>query len=416
MAQSGLPTAVGMAPESSWGNAPLTLVSGANYSLGAAGTNPHRFWTVEPGGGFPIRPTIEVPKDELDGDIQLLRAILTQKNYDGDFAWKCDAENLFYPLLGVFGKDVQTVVNGGTSGTFTTGVGANQLVITHTFTPNLYAPSYMVEEAFGDKRYGRLSTGSVIPSLTLDFGAIMTARMGLYAKSQIPNRYPVAGTDTDFDFTSTYAVLPTQLGGDGTKMVKVTQNPTFVDVAEANNGNGPFVWAGAGFGSQLATSYFSIDGVAQTNALVLPGIQVVLGRDIDRHMIAGSGYEIGACTGNAFGVGGSMQVLFTDNSIPLAVLRKSKISVNIKFTGVVIGATTQKYAIEVYLPWVNFLEGGVSVPASAMQAGGNFVARKDPTLGYACQIKLTNTVNAYTLLGGAGTTGAANGLGGHNIS
>lgn len=413
LAQSGLPTSVGLAIESAWRTVPVTAVSGADYDIGIAGTNPHRFMIVEPGGGFPQQPEVVTPDDEIDGDIELKRSLLVYKPYDGEFGFKADGENLLYPLYGILGKNAAEILEG------TTTPQSADFAIKHVFTPNKYAPSFTLEEGFGDKNYGRLNSGVVVQRLALDFGKVVTARMGLYAGRQIPNRYPNgSNTLTDYDFTSTYSVFPNQMGGDGTKRIRVTQNPTYVDVQEANNSNGPFCFGDMTFGSEsgFAAAFLKIDDVAIPSAEILEGLSISLERDIERFMVGGSGYDVGACVGNGIRVSGNLQLLFKDNSIPLAVFKHSKLSLNFKLVGVQIGSSAEKYTLEVHLPNLKFLEGNVSVPAGAIMAGGSFRARKDPALGYSIKLTLINATNVQLLSGSAGTTGAAGGLGGHNTT
>lgn len=414
MAQTGISSAVGLCLESSWRDTPLTVLSGSNYNVGIFSSNPHRFWTVEPGGGVPAQTEVQTPDNEIDGDVQLIRTMKTAVSYNGGFSWKADGENLYYPLLGMFGRDVQTTLQSASSS-----VSAN--VYSHVFTPNKYAPSFSLEEIFGDSTYARLSGGCVVQSLELDFSRVMMARLTLVPYRQVPNVYANASNvQTDYLFGSATAVIPSQMSAtvaDGTKTWSRTGTPTYIDVLQEQptmkQGNGPFVFGAValgtagtspisapGFGNPN-TAFLTIDDTAYAVEL-LEGFTVAMSRKIDANMVAGSGYDPGACTGSQFSVSGKFNILFKDLNIQMATLRHSKIALNFQIVGVVPGtAGTVAYAIEVFLPNCRFtVPEGPNVIDGPIIVGGTYVARKDPTYGYAIRIALKNTFNAATL-GGA---------------
>lgn len=401
---SGIPSAVGRCIETTGRAVPHTLISGARNSVGIASTNPHRFRIVDPGGGIEGSAEIATPHDEIDGSVELQRTIMTGKSYAGQFPFKGDGENLYESLLMMLGKDVQTQVAGAASTSITP-------VYKHVFTPNKYFPAFTYEEIFGDANYGRLSAGVVMEGLDLDFNEILQCVERVIAYRQTPNKYG----DAQHDFGSGQAnKLPTQMGGDGTKCIERTAVPTYVDVAQLNNGNGPFVWGGMTFGAESghAADFVLVDGAAPTNKPnILPGLRVGLRRAIESFMIGGSGYDRGACVGSQVEATGSMDILFQDNAINLGQLSHSKIAVNAKWEGIYIGSAAVKYGIEVHIPHAKFMRNPLSIPGGAMHVGGDFVCKHDAALGYSIKISLWNSFSNASLAGDAGTTGAQ-GLGG----
>jgi hypothetical protein len=409
MAQSGRGSAYGMCIETAFRGVPLTGVANPR-TIGIAATNPHRFMILDPSKGFPVTPTIDVAENEIDGDYEIHRTILQAKSYMGEFAWKVDPENSYYPFLGVFGIDTQTVAQAADTTHSPT-------VYRHDFKPNGrrgYQPSFVSEEVFGDGTKGRLTSGCIVQKIQITFGKTVTATMSQYGHRQIPNNYlNPAGVRTDYDFGSTAGLLPNQMGGDGVKTVLATAAPVYVDVAEVADGNGPLVFAGMGFGSQLTTSFITVDGVP-INMDLLEGQTLDIERNIQQFQTGGSEYDVGALTANAWKISGKMDILFKDNVIPLAVLKKAKVALNFKLSGSLIGTSGLPYALEVYCPNLNFLQGGVELPATAMMTGGNFQAKKDSVAGYSCMVSLWNTVDNTVLAGQASTT--PGGLGGWNPS
>jgi len=413
MAQTGLTTAVGLCLESSWRTSPISLQSGANYLIGVTGTNPHRFFIVEPGGGFSATPDIVVPDGEIDGDIELRRTIMQGKTYEGGYAFKADPENLYYPLLGMLGKDYETTLNAS-------GSSAAPLVAKHQMTTGMYAPSFTLEEIFGDANYGRASSGVVLTSLELDFGKILTARLNGYGHRQVPNEYKnSAGVNTDYTFTSTYTPIPNQMGGDGTKLWKCTPSPTYVDVSAPDCGNGPLVFAAMEFGTiggQFTGAFLTLNGVAFPNAEILEGFQLRFNRNVDSRMVGGSGFDPGSCTGNQLTITGRLSVMFKDTAFLLNALKHCKAGLNMKFRGPRIGLSSFYYMLEVFLPDIRLLNVPIEIPDGPIIISTDFVARKVDSLGYSCLITLTNTTSNALFGGEAGTTGAAGGLGGFTRS
>jgi hypothetical protein len=405
--QSGIPSAMGRCIESLWRTAPITVVSGAENSLGIAATNPLRFKVIDGGG---IDPDLDImePIDEIDGYVELGRTILGAKAYPGSVAYKGDGENLYDTLLAIFGRDVQTQVAGATSTSITP-------VYKHVFTPAVYAPSWAFEEQFGDRNNGRVTTGVLTNSVELDFGRVLTVREGLVGYRQIPNLYPNgSGVDTQYDFTSSTSLIPVQLGGDGTKTWKRTVTPTYVDVAQLNNGNGPFVFGGLTFGNEsgFSAAFIKIDDVAYSAAKLLEGMNISVARRIDSFQVGGAVYDPGACVGNSVRVGGNLSLLYADNTLAKALTKFSKISLNFIINGIYIGSSAVKYSIEVYIPNAKFRQAPTSIGSGAIMTGGAFVAQRDPTLGYSIKVSLVNTFTNASLAGAAGSTGAAGGLGG----
>lgn len=402
--QSGRTSVVGLCIESSFRSAPLTLLSGSVYNVGITGTNPMRFFTVEPGGGYTDGTTKEVGTDEQDGDSSIHRVTLTGKTYPGKDSAKLDPENLYYPLLGVFGKDVETTL---TSGAYR-----------HVFTPTLRnMPSFSMEEQYGDGSNGRLSTGVLIPGLHITHAAVLQWQADYYGHRQIPNRYPAAaGLDTDYDFTSVAGLLPSQLGGDHTKQVKLNLAPTSVDVAEGNCGNGPLVHANmrTGTASGFSTGFITLNDVI-IDAKIQPGWVLDTVRDVESHMTGGSGFDPTDPVGNVINVSGKMDVLFTDNTIYEANLANCKLGINMVYVGAQIASTGYYYSYEVYLPRVKLINAPVNRSQKTMMVPLTFQAEKDAALGYEIKVTLQNAYTHATLAGGtASYTGGA--LGGWSSS
>lgn len=395
--QSGRSSSVALAIESLFCAAPLSG-SGNPYTLGIPSTNPMRAFTVQPGGGFGVKPTKEVGKNELDGDFSIKRTTMTAKPYDGKDSFKVDPENLYYWLLGLFGRDVETTLASG--------------AYQHVFTHNKYMPSFVMEEQFGNATSGRLSTGLCVGGINLVHSGILMAEATYYAHRQIPNRYPNGAlTDTDYDFTSSPGILPSQLGGDWSKTVKLTTTPTYVDVAEGNCGNGPLVFASMqnGSASGFSSNFITINDVAYAGK-ILPGYNVDFMRDIERFQVGGGGYDFTQPVGNDFDVNGKWTLLFEDNTIPANVLANCKFGINMKFVGPQIGNTGFNYSYELYLPRVKMLDADVIRTDKAIITGGSFQAEKDAVLGYEAKITL---VNSFTHASLAGTVASnPGGLGG----
>lgn len=397
VAQSGIPSAVGLCLESQWGQVPLTAGTPPLNTIGITGTNPHRFCIVEPGGGFAPQPEVIAPHDEIDGNLELGRTILDAKAYPGSFSVKADAENLYYLLLGLFGKDIQSGGGG---------------VFTHVFTPGIYVPSFTVEEIFGDKTYGRVTSGVHVERLELDIAKILAARWSGYGMHQVPNSYQESAGETQYDFGSQSAVIPTAMGGDGTKAWIRTASPTYIDVAAApgsGEGNGPFVFAGMGYGGQsgFGGNFLKVDD-SGTYIDILEGSMLTIERAIDRRMVGGSGYDIGACIGNQIVVSGRLNCLFRDSTFPKASLKHSKVALNLAIQGSLISGGSY-YTLDIYLPDMRFTRTGPDIPGAAMMINGEFVCRYNATLGASVQIKLKNTFDHTSLAGNAPSAG---GLGG----
>lgn len=360
---------------------------------------------MDPGGGIQGSPNIVTPNDEIDGDVTMQRTMLVAKSYAGEFPFKGDGENMFEPLLAIFGKDVQTQVAGAGSTTITP-------VYKHVYTPSSpgYFPSFTFEEIFGDANYARLTSGVITEELSLDFNSILQCRERVAGYRQTPNKYG----DLQYDFGSATAnLIPTEMGGNATKCFERTATPTFVDVAQLNNGNGPFVWGGMGFGNEsgFSAAFVKVDGSAKT-VNILPGIKINIKRMIESFLVGGSGYDPGACVGNALEITGSMDILFQDNTIPLAALSNSRIELNFVFDGIYIGSSAVKYRIEVYIPHAKFLRNPVVMPNGAIHVGGEFACKKDATSGWPIKISLTNAFSNANLVGLAGSSGNQGGGGG----
>ena len=362
--------------------------------------NPHRFFIVEPGAGVLAKPMLNKPFNELDGGFELKRTILEQKQYEGTFKFFADGENLQYLLMGMFGRDIQTQLTAG----------ANQ----HQFSLNSlgYAPSFSVEEIFGDATYGRLSTGCLVEKLTLDFANTLTAEAQVCAFRQIPNSYPqhASLSPADFTFGAAASVYPDCIGGNGTNTLVRTSQPAYIDVAQGNNGQGPFVFGSAAAGSQSGFSggFVTIDGASYA-AELQPGLQIMLERKLDRQLVMGSGYDQGVVSGQELQVTGKLPVVFTDASIPLAGLRHSDVGLNFKLVGGQIGSTGEMYSLEIYLPRVKLENVGLQANDNLLVVNATFTARADPALG--CSALLT-LVNSFDSTGVDSLAPGAGGLGG----
>lgn len=402
MAETGLTSAIGLAIESYFRETPITVATGINYNVGITGNNPHRFFTVEPGGGLIAKPEVQVPDNEIDGQVETTRTMLVSKSYNGNYSFKGDAENMYYPLLGMFGRDVQTAVQ--TAGTVIT-----PSMFQHVFTPNKYAPSFTAEEIFGAANYGRLSGGTVIQRLTITFGKVITCQMELIPYRQVPNTYLNASNAmTDYGFGATAAVIPPQMStlADGANTWTRTASPTYVDV-EQDQGttpgtNGPFVFAKVVYGLQggnFAAAFMTVDGTA-VQVELLEGFTVVLERKIDSSMIAGSGFDPGACTGSQWTVGGKFNILYKDTVIQAAALRHSKLAMNFQVLGLIPGTGTHAFALDVFIPNMRITSPvGPDVNDGPIMVGGDWRARRNPSSGWGVQVTLINTYD-NTQLGG----------------
>jgi len=402
--QSGRQSIVGLGIESAFRSAPLTSLGANVYNVGIVNTNPMRFFIAEPGGGFSDGTTKDVGTDEQDGDSEINRVTLTGKNYQGKDSAKLDPENLYYPALGIFGRDVESTLAAG--------------ALKHVFTPTVrHMPSFVMEEQYGDASSGRLSTGLIFPGLHITHGAVLTWQADYYAHRQIPNRYPAGGgIDTDYDFTNAAALLPSQLGGDGTKQVKLNLAPTAIDVAEGNCGNGPLVWGNMRFGNEsgFSNTFVTLNDSA-VDARIQPGWVLDLIRDIESHMSGGSGFDPTDPVGNVFSASGKMDFLFLDNTIARANLTNCKFGINLQYVGAQIGSTGFYYSYEVHLPRVKLLNAPVTRMQKTMMVNSTFQAEKDRSFGYSCKITLQNSYTHAALLGGSGTyTGG--GMGGWDAS
>jgi len=441
--QSGILSAFGMCPETKFRKVPLT-----GDQVGIVGTNPMRFFTIEPDGGFPAKPDITVPNDEIDGSASLKRTILGAKDYDGRQSYKADAENMLIPRLGVFGKVTNLTVtplleersngngNGGTkaygttepgpapraTGTTattsaTTGDPQPGHAVKHVFTMGGNKPSFTAEEIFGLHKYGRLSSGVIVPRLDTTLGRLIMETFTATPYRQIPNRYiNNAGADTDYDWRDVDGPLPAAMqDGVENTMAKITAVPNYVDVTPDACGDGPFVHARIVHGSETGFSnvFFKLNGVTDLDFKVPEGSTISRYFDAEAHHIMGSGYDPGATNANAFHVEGKFDVLFEDNSIILNTLAKCYFSVNFKVLGILIGGTT-RYSWEVYIPRFRFLSSETTTPARAMMTGGNFVAEVDPALGYEIKETLINTTDISTWGGEVGDN--PGGLGGFELS
>lgn len=406
--QSGRASAVGLCIESVFRQVPHT-----GAAIGVAAANPHRFFVAEPGGGFPVTPIKNIGRDEITGDREIHRVILTGKDYKGKDSLKVDPENMYSFLLGVFGRDVQTLAAGG-------GTTGNTAAYLHQFTPGKHLPSFTIEEIFGDGTSGRLSSGVQIQKVSLTFGDVITAAADYYGYRQIPNTYPDNNnTLTDYDFGATAGLLPYQMGGDGTITIARTAAPNYVDVPEGLDMNGPLTFADMTFGTvagfapttapAFAGSFMTVDGVAYAIS-PLKGWTLDFDNAIQQFMVGGGGYDPSACVANMFEASGKIDILFTDNLIPKAALKNATVALNCAFYGQPIGTSGKRYGLEVHLPRVKFLEGQTDRPATGIITGGKFVAEKDPVTGYSVKCSLLNTVDNTSLAGRDSTT--PGGLGG----
>lgn len=421
MAQTGLSSAVGLCIESIFRQVPLTLITGQNYGVGVPNTNPHRFFTIEPGGGLAAKPSISIPDNEIDGDVQLSRTVKEAMTYDGSFSFKVDGENIVFPLLGVMGRAVQTVKQAADST-------HSPAVNSWMFTPFKYAPSFSVEEVLGDGTYARLSSGSVITKLELDFGKTVMGSLGITPHRQVPNVYLNAtNIQTDYDFGINKTIIPAQMStalGNGTNTWQRTTAPGFIDVPSGATGNGPFVFGAMTFGTSGTVAnglgspnafYMSYADQTGTmygiNADILEGVKLTFDRKIDSQMTAGSSFDPGAVTGSQFSTTGHIDFLFKDSSIVLAAIRHSQVCINFKLVGNLIGTSGQQYSLEVFLPHVKLTNvSGPSIVDGPLVVGCDFAAKKDPSNPNAVVITLQTTANQNTTPGMGGRGGISTNL------
>jgi hypothetical protein len=409
MAQTGITSAIGMCLEDTHRQVPISVLSGTNYVVGIANSNPHRFFIVDPGGGLIGKPDIETPDNEIDGSPELTRTLLVGKTYDGSYTFKGDGENMYFPMLGIFGRDLQSVAQTGSPNMWQ-----------HIFRIGKYAPSFSVEEKMGDGTFGRLSSGVLIQRMEFDFGKHLTCKVQMMPYRQIPNKYvTLAGVATKYGFGQTPVIIPYEMQswlGNGTNTWQVTAAPGYVDVQQEQptdyENTGPFVFASMAYGLAatnfntnpasvaLAAAFLTIDDVP-VNVQILEGISFVVDRKIDGSMTGGSGYDFGASTASQVTTTGKISVLFQDETFQLSALSHAKVALNFKLVGVAPGTTgVQQYIFDVYLPNLRIkVPEGPTISDGPMLTGGDFVARRDPTLGFSVAMTLINTVDNTKLAG-----------------
>lgn len=405
--QSGILSAFGMAPETKFRKVPVTA-----EQVGIATTNPHRFWTIEPDGGFPATPDIWAANDEIDGSASRRRTILTAKDYDGRQSFKADGENLDIPLLGVYGTVTETQVFNGT-------VTPLVDVYKKVYVQGGKKPSFTAEEIFGLGNYGRLSSGVIIPRLDMTFGRMIMASINAVPYRQIPNRYiKNDGNDEDYNWTDDLAnVLPAAMQ-DGTEGVQahITAAPTLIDVVPDACGDGPFVHARIVKGTETGfeDTFFKLNGITDLDFMVPEGFSINQYFDYESHHIMGSGYDPGATNSNAFNVEGRLDVLFEDNDLILNTLAHCYFGLNFKVQGILIGNSGIRYSLEYHIPRFRFLNSDTVTPARAMMTGGNWVAELDPEFGYEAKVTLINTTKVSDWAGEESSD--PGGLGGYTLS
>lgn len=406
--QSGKAGFTNWAIESTWRTVPIT--GSAPASLGVASTNPARAMSIDPSAGLAGKPMITTPHNEIDGGIEVRRTIMESKDYTGEYTFKVDPENIYYPLLGLMGKDVQS-----------NGPGAASTQITPTFKhvlqPCKYAPSFSIEDIFGPSGYGRLTSGAIVSKISLAVAkAALTAKVTVTGFRQMPNRYNSGtGVETLYTYGNGLVtnIIPPGMGGDGTKYINPTTNPTFVDVVQLQRNNGPLIFANLGYGSQagqFTSAFMTVDGVA-VNPLLLEGMTIDMERVVATALTGGSGYEAGAVTGGAFFVSGKIPTLFLDNTLQSAAISHSDVGLDIAFNGPYVGSSSQQYSLEIYLPACSFTDAASSHTDGQITVPGDFVCRAGSG-GYSALVTLFNTLTNASLGTLAGSTGAAGGLGG----
>ncbi len=384
MGQPGWTSAVGVAIESQWRTVPLTGSSNPR-TIGIAGSNPLRFQIVEPSVGIEPVAVIE-SKDEVDGSVENVRQTLLAKTYKGQFSFPVDPETLYYWALGMLGRDVQTTVAGG--------------VYDHVMTPYLRAPSFTVEEDPGTRVWGKLTSGVLVEGLSLDFGQMLTAKAICTGHRHIPNTYPLAGVNTQYPFGSNAALLPIQMGGDGTYEVISTASPAYVDVAAVASGNGPLTWASLQYGNQtgFSAAYLTISGQPVSLEL-LAGSTLEMSRKLDSRQSGGSGYDAGAATGGKVKGKGKLVAIYQNMALPAAVMDFSQVGLNLLFRGPQIGASGFYYELEIYLPHIKLSRAPVGEQSDTILINSDYEVRVDPTLGHSLQIRLRNTFTNASMTG-----------------
>lgn len=396
MGFSGITSAVGMAIESQFCLPPL---SGTNpATVGVGNSNPLRYMMVQPGGGVLGEPNLFLGP-EVDGDFQLRRAVMMGRNYLGHFRFLADPENLFYPFLGMFGKEVITTLQAAS--------GTTPGVYQHQFQPWAQIPSFTVEEDIGDGTWGRLSCGALVQQLDLQLAQILTAQIELVAHRQLPNRYPDQnGHLTDYFFGVTPTPLPPAMGGTGAvTIVRTPPPPPFVDLVAS--GGGPLVFAGITHGSVagFASAWLLLDN-NPVAVDILEGSHISFEREIQSLQTAGSGFDPSAVTLNRFLVSGRLVALYKAMDLPQAAVAGRTLGLNFAVNGGGIGSTGFSYKLEVYLPNLRLQRAPLPLTAEMLAIDADFVALRDPIQGYAAQVTLVNTMNASALAGQATISGA----------
>ena len=387
--QSGPVSAIGMAPETTAKYVPIT--GGSNpRTFGTASTNPARFFIVNPGSGIVPTAITQVPT-EVDGNIERIRHFMTGATYQGEVSGFVDTEEIAYILMGVFGRCVQTTAQAADS--------THSVAYKKVHTPNLKCPTFSVEEVFGDGTYGRLTSGVVVQSLTINLGDMLTWRAGLQGMRQVPNTFLSGGTETEYDYGSTAMTIPTDMGGDGSKTLIRTASPSYVTGAQGNHGNTQLAFAGQKYGAEsgFSSAYVTIDGTGFTTNDFLPGGSITITREVEFGMAAGSGRNPEAFCTRSVSINGQLRFTFQDNTLPKALLGHKKGAVNAKWEGSQIGTSGVNYGLELHIPNARFNRSPVVAEAGCITVTADIDAIYDSTSAYGVKLTTWDSFNTASL-------------------
>lgn len=402
--QAGKVSAVILYPEATQATVPYSA-SGTPRSIGNS-TSVGRAMKVNPSNGIQAAVVAEAPS-EIDGNIQPMRHFLTGKTYTGAFEGIVDPQELHYLATGVFGRDVQSVLQ-AVDTTHTTAA------YRHVFKPTRKTVTFTTEEIFGDATYARLTSGVAVSSLRLNFnGGMIGYSANLIGSRQTPNTYPNASDVlTSYDFGSSSAVLPIAMGGNGTITVQRTASPSYPSVAQGNQGNGALAWAGLRYGSQSGfdDAYIQINGTDFTNAKLTASGYVEIVRNLHAQMVGGSGFDQDLLATTEVTTRGQIQLTYETNEVISAMLGHSTLALNIKFKGELIGDSGQYYAMELYLPTCKINSAPLALTNDLMMITVEFDAIYNSSLSGSMSLTLDNTLDVSSLAGQTGSfTGALGG-------
>jgi len=396
---AGSVSAIGITPESTYLTVPVT-----STQIGVATTNPARFGNVLPGGGIIPTPKTQKPS-VIDANYVPTQHFHLANEYKGGFSGFIDPEVMYYPMRAHFGRAVQTTAQAATT--------LLSAAYKHVFTPVRKTATCVIEEKFEDGDYGRVTAGCVFDRMSFTLGDVLGYEFGVTGHAQVPNTYDSAGVKTDYDFTSSAANLPSRMGGASTK---TTTSPSFVDIAQGNQGNGALAFAGQAYGAEsgFGATILTINGSSFTNHKFLEGSKIDSVRTLVSNPVGGSGRDPEALVCTQGMVTGTLNFTFEASDLVLAALGHKKLAVNVKYIGSQIGTSGIYYAIEFYIPNARVNSAPVRVSDTMLMVSLEFDAIYDASAGQDFKVSIWNSLTAAALGDVAGTYSGS--MGGITVS